>query len=206
MPGDCSFNLAWLRNDSYKEWLVQDKLLPGSGARCKVCLKSFDIRSMGESALKSHMNGKKHRELTKQLTTSVCVKDNTKLLCPVVTEAEVNSSGESSRSIPVNVTRGFVCSDCYQKWCSGSWVVVGNENVHFPLLPQIIWIVRPSFQENVPWQRYSVSIPVWRDEEFLYHQPWRCSAFQIVAVTESQMWTKRICSTVWRKYELEDAE
>ena len=78
---------------------MQDKLLPGSGARCKVCLKSFDIRSMGESALKSHMNGKKHRELTKQLTTSVCVKDNTKLLCPVVTEAEVNSSGESSRSI-----------------------------------------------------------------------------------------------------------
>jgi len=58
MPGDCSFNTVWLQKESYKDWLVQDKLLPSSSARCKVCLKSFDIRSMGESALKSQ---KKHR-------------------------------------------------------------------------------------------------------------------------------------------------
>ena len=29
-------------------------------AKCKVCLKAFDVSNMGESALKSHKKGKKH--------------------------------------------------------------------------------------------------------------------------------------------------
>jgi len=79
MPGDCSFNTVWLRNDIYRNWLVQDKLLPSSNARCKICLKSFDIRSMGEAALKSHMNGKKHKELMNEvkISDSVSVKNQT---------------------------------------------------------------------------------------------------------------------------------
>ena len=67
MPGDCSFNRAWLRNDSYKDWLLQDKMRPSSSVRCKICLKSFDIRSMEESALKSHINGKKHQDIMKSV-------------------------------------------------------------------------------------------------------------------------------------------
>jgi hypothetical protein len=67
MPGGkCVFNAAWLRMDCYSNWLVQDKLKPGSCARCKLCLKSFDITNMGEAALKSHMTGKKHQQLVPQ--------------------------------------------------------------------------------------------------------------------------------------------
>ena len=108
MPGDCSFNTVWLHNDRYKDWLVQDKLLPSSNARCKICLKSFDIRSMGESALKSHRNGKKHQERMNEVKTydSVSVKNKTKLLTPILTsasdqrpEAEAGNAGESSNSV-----------------------------------------------------------------------------------------------------------
>ena len=31
-------------------------------ARCKLCLKSFDVENMGEAALKSHMQGKKNQQ------------------------------------------------------------------------------------------------------------------------------------------------
>lgn len=81
MPGQCSFNVTWLQRDSYKDWLIVDKLYPSSHARCKICLKSFDIRNMGESALKSHMNGKKHEKLVGQMKFP-SVNDSTNLLDP----------------------------------------------------------------------------------------------------------------------------
>jgi hypothetical protein len=102
MPGNCSFNMSWLRNDSYKEWLIRDNVRLYSRARCKICVKSFDIRAMGESALKIHMNGKKHLEFVSQLKASESLKDESKNLSRVVTthqdaEVETRSSGESTR-------------------------------------------------------------------------------------------------------------
>ena len=63
MPGVCTFNAAWLGDASYSNWLLRDKGRPDTMARCQTCLKSFDIANMGEAALKSHMRGKKHKEL-----------------------------------------------------------------------------------------------------------------------------------------------
>ena len=60
MPRNCLVNPAWLKHNSYRYWLEQDKLKPSSVACSKLCLTSFDIRNMGESALKSHMKGTKH--------------------------------------------------------------------------------------------------------------------------------------------------
>ena len=71
--GNCVLNSAWLKMDCYSSWLVQDKLKPASNARCKICLKSFDIANMGESALKSHMGGKKHKERVQPKQTVIVI-------------------------------------------------------------------------------------------------------------------------------------
>jgi hypothetical protein len=76
MTGHCSFNSAWLKHDSYKDWLVLDKTKPFSTARCKICPTSFNVSNMGEAAVKSYMKGPKHSQLFKQITTAVSVKDD----------------------------------------------------------------------------------------------------------------------------------
>jgi len=65
MPGQCIFNVRWLEAEQYVRWLtsVNDK----NKARCKLCLKDIDIDNMGESALKRHADGAKHKDLTKSL-------------------------------------------------------------------------------------------------------------------------------------------
>ncbi|CAL1280193.1 unnamed protein product [Larinioides sclopetarius] len=63
MPGSCVFNALWLTRQEYSTWIaVSDSR---TKARCRLCLKDFDIGKMGESALKSHMAGKKHSEIMK---------------------------------------------------------------------------------------------------------------------------------------------
>jgi len=65
MPGQCIFNVHWLEDDQYAQWLtsVNNK----SKACRKLCLKDIDIGNMGESALKRHAAGAKHKHLTKSL-------------------------------------------------------------------------------------------------------------------------------------------
>jgi hypothetical protein len=77
MAGHCSFNSAWLKHDSYKDWLVLDKTKPSSTAQCKICPTTFNVSNMGEAAVKSYMKGAKHSQFFKQVTTPVSVKDDT---------------------------------------------------------------------------------------------------------------------------------
>ena len=60
MPRVCTFQESWLRKVDYRLWLLGDKTNPDTSARCRCCLKSFDVSNMGESAIKSHMKGQKH--------------------------------------------------------------------------------------------------------------------------------------------------
>ena len=55
----------WLQKPLYKEWLREIKG-DKHRARCIVCMKDVDISNMGESALTSHLKGKKHQRLTSQ--------------------------------------------------------------------------------------------------------------------------------------------
>lgn len=59
MPGKCTFQQSWLSKDPYKDWILPD---PASAnrAKCRPCGKTFDISSMGESALRSHQKSAKH--------------------------------------------------------------------------------------------------------------------------------------------------
>ena len=58
MPGKCKFKDAWLENEAYKDWLLRDSK-DEHKARCSLCTKTFEIASMGESALRSHVKSKK---------------------------------------------------------------------------------------------------------------------------------------------------
>ena len=62
------FSEHWLENSSYKLWLERDR--DKYKAKCKVCMKTFDVSNMGESALASHEKGKKHRNLMEKQAKS----------------------------------------------------------------------------------------------------------------------------------------
>ncbi|KAK7090140.1 hypothetical protein V1264_009981 [Littorina saxatilis] len=63
--GNCVFNRQWLANAKYKAWLAEASDKSKHHARCFVCKKDFNISSMGEAALKSHMAGARHQMLIK---------------------------------------------------------------------------------------------------------------------------------------------
>ena len=94
MPGKCTFNDNWTSNASYKDWVIRD---PSSKlkARCRFCQKSFDCSNMGESALRSHMNGKKHKELA-----SLIVEGSTPITQFISASNTSSKAISSSSSVP----------------------------------------------------------------------------------------------------------
>ena len=55
------FQESWLSNEEFKSWLVLTE--NKQQARCKRCKKTFELSNMGVQALKSHADGKNHKEL-----------------------------------------------------------------------------------------------------------------------------------------------
>ena len=45
MPGKCSFQDGWLKNEQYQQWLLKD-VADVSMAKCAICRKSFSIASI----------------------------------------------------------------------------------------------------------------------------------------------------------------
>ena len=63
-------------------------------ARCKLCLKDFDIGAMGESALRSHASSKLHKSL-------VCMSSHTTVVADFLSHTSTaNTSAQSSVSSP----------------------------------------------------------------------------------------------------------
>ena len=58
--GKCKFSTLWLSDDRFKSWL-SPVLGKNDRARCTVCGVDFDVSNMGVAAVKSHMDGKKHK-------------------------------------------------------------------------------------------------------------------------------------------------
>ena len=69
MDKKTSFNVDWLNNPAYNKWIAKDE--NPYKAQCRVCYTSFLLSNMGETALKSHSAGSKHK---KNLTNSTCSK------------------------------------------------------------------------------------------------------------------------------------
>ena len=59
MPRKSKFLDSWLKNPLYSAWILPGKV--DALDRCKWCIKDVDVSNMGESALTSHIKGKKHR-------------------------------------------------------------------------------------------------------------------------------------------------
>ena len=58
--GKCKFSTLWLSDDRFKSRL-SPVLGKNDRARCTVCGVDFDVSNMGVAAVKSHMDGKKHK-------------------------------------------------------------------------------------------------------------------------------------------------
>ena len=58
--GKCEFSTLWLSDDRFKSWL-SPVLGKNDRARCTVCGVDFDVSNAGVAAVKSHMDGKKHK-------------------------------------------------------------------------------------------------------------------------------------------------
>ena len=62
---------SWLLDLTRSGWikLYKDWLLPEPSnytkAKCRLCMRSFSLSNMGEPALKSHAQGKKHQNVVK---------------------------------------------------------------------------------------------------------------------------------------------
>ena len=62
MPGKCSFQDSWLKEERFKDWILRD--IDKRKARCGVCAMSLSVASMGEYQFKSsHENRQAHKEL-----------------------------------------------------------------------------------------------------------------------------------------------
>ena len=58
MPGKCSFQDSWLKEERFKDWILHD--IDKRKARWGVCAMSLSVASMGESSLKVHMKTDRH--------------------------------------------------------------------------------------------------------------------------------------------------
>ena len=58
------FNIDWLSGEEYKDWLLPEEL-DNTKARCKICKKTFSLSNIGETAVKSHAEGRNMLVLSK---------------------------------------------------------------------------------------------------------------------------------------------
>ena len=101
MPGTCSFNEFWLCKPPFKEWLrrVQGQSYKASCIACNS--KTFDISNVGEAALTSHMESKKHRlanEIRKKSTSisAWAAPKKAQEVCATSASSSVNEAGTSN--------------------------------------------------------------------------------------------------------------
>ena len=62
------FRDEWLVQDKYKDWVVEDG--DPRFARCKFCMKSFNIANSGKYALNSHAKAESHARNAKSRMNS----------------------------------------------------------------------------------------------------------------------------------------
>ena len=57
--GRSCFQSYWLQRPEFTDWIQKDSN-DVFRAYCRVCKRSFDVKNMGEGAVKSHSAGAKH--------------------------------------------------------------------------------------------------------------------------------------------------
>ena len=59
--GKSRFQDDWLKHPEYSKWLARNPTNVFL-AHCRICRRSFDVKAMGEFAVRSHNAGKKHAD------------------------------------------------------------------------------------------------------------------------------------------------
>ena len=55
-----SFQYKWLQMQKYKSWISKVPRQPFK-AKCKLCMKEFDVGDLGKSSFDSHISAKKRK-------------------------------------------------------------------------------------------------------------------------------------------------
>ena len=73
MPGNCVFNLLWLQDSKFCDWLM-----PCASdvhkAHCKYCKRDFTVTTMGITAVNSHLKSDKHKKLANIINQNASIK------------------------------------------------------------------------------------------------------------------------------------
>jgi hypothetical protein len=107
----CTFQDEWLKKDEYRQWLTRDKL-SNTRAQCFLCAKVIDVSTMGASALRSHMEGKKHSD---KLTVKMkCMEISVDIEEPTIS----NSSSQASSQAKSKANSSSSCKSACSSTCS----------------------------------------------------------------------------------------
>ena len=88
------FQESWLSDERFKDWLVPAQTKRET--RCKRCKKSFALSNMGLQALKSHAEGKKHKQLCAAVGVFLKTKPVTKSTTSSLDLSPVSSTSSKS--------------------------------------------------------------------------------------------------------------
>ena len=89
------FNMDWMNKAEYKDWLEPDPV-DNTNARCRICVKTFTLSNMGEPAVKSHAQGKRHQSTIQGSQTSSSIKH----FFTVKDTATASTSSKSGEELP----------------------------------------------------------------------------------------------------------
>lgn len=123
-----TFSRRWCEDDTYS-W-VREVQRDKFSAFCCLCKCKFSLSNMGKAALKSHMNGKKHRDIIKNKNSSLSLSlhaklselTNTSMINTTVTSATSTCSLNiiPGAEITTNLNETVVLMDSTSKVCSKS--------------------------------------------------------------------------------------
>ena len=87
--------MDWMNKAEYKDWLEPDPV-DNTNAWCRIYVKTFTLSNMGEPAVKSHAQGKKHQSTIQGSRTSSSIKQ----FFTVKDTATASTSSKSGEELP----------------------------------------------------------------------------------------------------------
>ena len=160
------FNKEWMDKVEYKDWLLPEPL-NNTKAKCRLCMRSFSLSNMGEPALKSHAQGKKHQNAVKTSGKNTSVweflkKDDQKaststqkeepLECKESEELSVAAARSTEEKRSSSMTKLTLTREQHKAvifWASKSVVSHFSHNsAHDITLISVFFLSRPTFQSD----------------------------------------------------------
>ena len=92
------FNTEWLSREEYKDWLLPEES-DNTKPRSKICKKTFSLSNMGETAVRSHAEGKKHASRMKLSQRTESVSDFFKKIEVSTEKCSSEKNGETSSGL-----------------------------------------------------------------------------------------------------------